>query len=448
MALEKKNKLDELLNESDETIFNNLEKRNAFLNKLFNQEEVNNINQLHLCLFQDQIKNKNNLIRSFDETKLNNLLTNKCSKADEDSPHFYNPHWHGLVYRSFDKKMFCRTPYNCAVVLEETDSKIVLGWLKYGTEVFVKNDSFKYQFETNEYNLDSYLIENGLDNILKFVAVSSYNGGLGNQLFAYWSGIVYALKNNKIPYRLNEIYIDTIFDLSVKPSQITPMDGYQNTPEFVKRYIEKIYTRCVASHYLSSESKCNLVSGYLQSWKNLSGYEDYIREHTVFKNNPSEKSLETMQKMKSENAVAVHVRRGDYVPQGYILLTPDYYEKAVGYIKQNVKNPVFYIFSNDQKWAKENIKIDAPHIYVDWTRRDYEDLELMSKCKHFINANSSFSWWGSFLSKNKNKIVIMPDKHASFNIDWIKSNISPNMITIEVAKHYWSGKKNQFVTEE
>jgi hypothetical protein len=116
----------------------------------------------------------------------------------------------------------------------------------------------------------------------------------------------------------------------------------------------------------------------------------------VFTNHVQPKSQEIMKKMKNENAVSIHVRRGDYVLQGYILLTQNYYNKAIKYIKQNVKNPHFYIFSNDTNWVKENLTFDGEYTIIDWTKRDYEDLQLMSKCKHFINANSSFSWWGSF----------------------------------------------------
>ena len=113
-----------------------------------------------------------------------------------------------------------------------------------------------------------------------------------------------------------------------------------------------------------------------------------------------------------------------------------------------MKNPVFYIFSTDQQWAKDNIKIDAPHVYVDWTKRDYEDLQLMSNCKHFINANSSFSWWGSFLSPNKHKIILSPNKHTAWDLKWIEYLNAPNFVVLDVETHYFDGWQNKFIVKE
>jgi hypothetical protein len=96
----------------------------------------------------------------------------------------------------------------------------------------------------------------------------------------------------------------------------------------------------------------------------------------------------------------------------------DYYNKAIKIIINKVENPIFFIFSDDINWCKENIKIkDHEIIYVDWNVGDnsYIDMQLMSTCKHNIMANSSFSWWSAWLNKNKDKIVISPYKW--FNSD-------------------------------
>ena len=76
-----------------------------------------------------------------------------------------------------------------------------------------------------------------------------------------------------------------------------------------------------------------------------------------------------------------------------------------------MKNPYFFIFSNDIEWCQENIKLENSY-YVDWNtgENSYKDMQLMSLCKHNIIPNSTFSWWGAWLNKNPNKIVIAPEK--------------------------------------
>ncbi|RYY08216.1 MAG: alpha-1,2-fucosyltransferase, partial [Sphingobacteriaceae bacterium] len=127
-------------------------------------------------------------------------------------------------------------------------------------------------------------------------------------------------------------------------------------------------------------------------------------------------------------------RRGDYVTDSganYLMgvLPVDYYNKAILYIKEKIADPNFYFFSDDLEWVKSNIKTGTTNFYVD-QNPDYIDLDLMRHCKHQIIANSTFSWWGAFLNRNPDKIVIAPQQwspredvnrniHLQFP-DWIK----------------------------
>jgi len=81
-------------------------------------------------------------------------------------------------------------------------------------------------------------------------------------------------------------------------------------------------------------------------------------------------------------------------------------------ITKKVLNPHFYIFSDDTKWGERNLRLDHPTTYVKNNNDEkcYEDLHLMTLCKHHIIANSSFSWWAAWLSTNPRKIVIAPQK--------------------------------------
>lgn len=110
------------------------------------------------------------------------------------------------------------------------------------------------------------------------------------------------------------------------------------------------------------------------------------------------------------DTVAIHIRRTDYLQESrYGFLGKNYYTDAINYVKQRVTNPVFVIFSDDMKWCREHF-MEKEIIFSEdeeW-ERDYLQLFLMSKCKHQIIANSSFSWWGAWLNTNAEKIVIRP----------------------------------------
>jgi hypothetical protein len=73
----------------------------------------------------------------------------------------------------------------------------------------------------------------------------------------------------------------------------------------------------------------------------------------------------------------------------------------------------FIVFSDDEKWIKENIK--GKNIIYIQRNHDYIDLYLMSQCNHNIIANSTFSWWGAWLNNNQNKKVVAPTKWFGVN---------------------------------
>ena len=84
------------------------------------------------------------------------------------------------------------------------------------------------------------------------------------------------------------------------------------------------------------------------------------------------------------------------------------------YISGKINSPVFYFFSNthdDINWLRENYEFPNYNVkYIDLNNPDYEELRLMYSCRHFIIANSSLSWWGSYLSGNPEKIICAPSK--------------------------------------
>jgi hypothetical protein len=157
------------------------------------------------------------------------------------------------------------------------------------------------------------------------------------------------------------------------------------------------------------------LAGYWQSEKYFRKHLETIRSDFVFKNSLKNKNLELAIQIDKVNSVSLHIRRGDYVSNKktnakHGVCNLDYYHAAVNYMSDRVEYPTFFIFSDDIEWARENLKLDFPHHYIDHNIGvdSYIDMHLMSLCQHHIIANSSFSWWGAWLNPRSEKIVAAP----------------------------------------
>jgi hypothetical protein len=113
----------------------------------------------------------------------------------------------------------------------------------------------------------------------------------------------------------------------------------------------------------------------------------------------------------------MHIRRGDYITTSRAnrYLKPcevGYYHKAADCLVKRIVNPAFFIFSDDIEWAKANVQLDFPTQYVAGNSAP-EDLLLMASCQHQIIVSSTFSWWGAWLNRHPDKIIIAPQKWFS-----------------------------------
>jgi len=125
------------------------------------------------------------------------------------------------------------------------------------------------------------------------------------------------------------------------------------------------------------------------------------------------------ERMEQEESVSIHVRRGDYLSQTYagrfLCLEKDYYEPAVEVVKQHIQNPKFYIFSEDAEYVKKAFDWLGDITIVNINKGDdsYKDMQLMSKCKANIIANSTFSQLASILNDNPEHITVYPAKYMA-----------------------------------
>lgn len=160
------------------------------------------------------------------------------------------------------------------------------------------------------------------------------------------------------------------------------------------------------------------LQGYFQSEKYFMHHAKQIRQDFSFLEPAVGQNADLLKRIQSENSVSVHVRRGDYVTLAaannfHGTLPLEYYAAASEYISNKANGKLsFFVFSDDPEWVKGNLKLPGESTYIDWNRegKGYEDLRLMSTCRHHVTANSSFSWWGAWLGENNDKIVVAPQK--------------------------------------
>lgn len=267
-------------------------------------------------------------------------------------------------------------------------------------------------------------------------------GGLGNQLFQYAAARALSLKLNSILvidlswflgcYGRN--YCLDSFNLPVMYS-----NRYQMLPFGVGRFARRIFKeflrrRLGASVYkepyfyyddnFTSIEDSVYLSGYFQSPKYFLGFDDQIRADLKFPSDYPEKLEPILRRINESDAIAIHIRRGDYLASKknidiYHSQSNQYYLEAVGILSKSLKKPYCFIFSDDSTWVKNNLNFNIPYEIVDANSPDepFWDMMLMSRCKHFAIANSSFSWWAAWLCDNPEKMVIAPKK-------WFKSDKS------------------------
>jgi len=325
-------------------------------------------------------------------------------------------------------------------LLDRNDFKILTpsylypeGWILPFEKVTILRDKKKYidykEVGKKTENFFIRKIKNLIKNIYKRSRIVKIHGGLGNQMFQYVYGRNMELSGKKVVF-------DTSFFAGNKTSKDTARNyklnkfNLQTNIEFSEK------SHPILDFWVKIKRRLGLNADiYFQSEKYFINIADIIKRELVLKKPLSNKAQGFLSNIENNNSVSLHVRRGDYVTDKNInafhgTCDVDYYEKAISLIKEKVNSPVFFVFSDDIAWAKDNFKgsefvlVSSPEI------EDVEELILMSKCKHNIIANSSFSWWGAWLNSNLNKIIIAPknwfnNEKANKNNDiipdkWIK----------------------------
>lgn len=279
--------------------------------------------------------------------------------------------------------------------------------------------------------------------------ITRISGGLGNQLFQYALGRALAIESgaalkldlssysHRKPHEAVRTYTLDKFNIEAQVAAKNdfksigiPDPADQGFMTKLKRRLIRMRESDKAFHErrIILESSFGFIpdilnvksgaflAGVWQSEKYFKKYADQIRKDLALKEPLSSKALEIQGQMNANESVAIHIRRGDQVRDPNLvkkhgLLTNDYYANAIGYMKSKLSNPRFFVFSDEIEWVKRNMGFDSGTVYVSESNLpDYEELALMSSCKHQIIAKSSFSWWGAWLNQNPKKIVVAPKR--------------------------------------
>jgi hypothetical protein len=249
-------------------------------------------------------------------------------------------------------------------------------------------------------------------------------GGFGNQAFMYAFSL--ALKALG-----NEVFIERSW-FEHQPQRAWTLDKFNTDCQFGPIRGQCIQEGNLLFHqeFLKKYEQDVTLVGYWQNEKYFSGVEDQVRKDLTLRANPSDKTLAVAHEIENSNSVFLHVRRTDSLSasglKNHGICPQSYYQRAASYISTRAPSPHFFIFSDDIEWCKQNIKVFGyPATFVDHNTTgvtespehevrktdngtEHEDLFLMSRCKHSITANSSFSWWAAWLNQNSEKIVASP----------------------------------------
>ena len=271
-------------------------------------------------------------------------------------------------------------------------------------------------------------------------------GGLGNQLFQYSFGKKLSILNNcdlkfDCSLFLNNHEIRNIeienFNVEFKIANKSDIKIANNKNIFQKlgiisktQYIKQ--TKLEFDTSIKQKTADNLyVDGYWQTEKYFDDIKVKLIKEFTFKNKLelNDKFKNDIEKIQNSESVSIHIRRGDYIKSEIIkkmfrnIFEDNYYSKAIEIVNNKIINPKYFIFSDDIEWCKNNFNIEKEHVFID-EHKPYEDLYLMSLCKHQITANSTFSWWGAWLNKNQNKVVVSPNKW--FYENWSTEDLMPS----------------------
>ncbi|MFR0779347.1 MAG: alpha-1,2-fucosyltransferase [Zhenhengia sp.] len=266
--------------------------------------------------------------------------------------------------------------------------------------------------------------------------IVKFEGGLGNQMFQYALYNTLEKTNKTVKADItwyekqnvhNGFELEKVFpNIKLKKASLNEINELaDNKLDIVNKIRRKVvgrrstyykeHTNEFIEDILQVENK--YLDGFWQTDKYFADSRYKLVDKFKFNIKLNEKEEKLLTILKQNNAVSLHVRRGDYVTNSnyaekhHVIKNNNYYIRALKYMENNLSNIKYFIFSDDPEWVRKTLDIKGA-IIIDWNKGSdsYKDMFWMSQCKHNIIANSTFSWWGAWLNQNPDKIVIAPNK--------------------------------------
>lgn len=288
-------------------------------------------------------------------------------------------------------------------------------------------------------------------------------GGIGNQMFQYACGRHLAILNNtelkldlsflqnRVPFRKSfvfrnydldifnlEAHVATCSDIPLYPPNWkidsishrlyhllkVRLRGYKY---FLERRLNSYNLMLFNKHVLLKRGNIYLA-GYWASPLYFEDIRDIVRREFTFKKELPPHAYNLKERIVSGTSICINVRRKEFLTvKAMGFHGADYINRAIDILSERVAEPVFYIFSDDLEWCRENINLRFPSFFVgeEYYGEKYGDyLHLMTLCKHFIISNSTFAWWAAWLGSENDKMVFVPKKlfNAYNDVDYIPSD--------------------------
>lgn len=240
------------------------------------------------------------------------------------------------------------------------------------------------------------------------------NGHLGNQMFQYAAlkgiatnrGYEWCIPPKESfgkPYNLRSSIYDCFKLHSLKDIGFI---GAQTLTEPHFQFSQNLFDNC--------PDQINLM-GFFQAEKYFKNIKQEILKDFEFLNHIENSAKSFLSEYNNTTKVSVHLRRTDYVDKKHIHVPPplEYYKNAMSMFEDSV----FFIFSDDIEWCKQQNIFEKSNVVFSDTDNAYIDFCIMSMCDHNIIANSTYSWWASYLNKNENKKIIAPNRWFGYWCD-------------------------------
>lgn len=271
------------------------------------------------------------------------------------------------------------------------------------------------------------------------MVIVQLSGGLGNQMFEYALCLSLKEKGKEVKIDDTTCYADAgtrpirldVFGITYqragREELVEMTDASMRLTDRIRRKLTGRRTKAYREKDINFDPRVMeldpaLLEGCFQSEKYFADCREQVREAFRFRGIESgkyaisEALVKIRDQIDSTESVGVHIRRGDYLDPSHGgiysgICTEEYYRKAFALLEEKYPDARFFLFSNDPQWTGEHFG-GKNRVLVEGTTEDtgYLDLYLMSRCRHNIIANSSFSWWGAWLNSNPSKTVVAPSR--------------------------------------